>query len=108
MHARRKWIVLAFACGTLLAAGDARIDADQQAPIPPVNDLPNPYQTVSGFFKLPAGRQWGSTSAVEVDKDGKTIWVAERCGANSCLDTTTNEIKNIPTILHFDQNGNVI
>lgn len=103
-----KAIVPAIVAVALFAIGDARMLADQQAPIAPVNDLPNPYGTVSGFFKLPAGRQWGSTSAVEVDRDGRTIWVAERCGANSCLDPATNEIKNVPTILHFDANGNLL
>src|SRR5581483_626214 len=107
MQARTR-VVLAFAAAALFAIGDAQMRADQPAPGAPVNDLPNPYETITGFFKLPAGRQWGSTSAVEVDKDGRTIWVAERCGANSCLDPATNEIKNIPTILHFDQNGNLI
>src|SRR4051812_14651390 len=107
MHARNG-VVVAVTAAALFAVGDVLMFADQQAPIPPVNDLPNPYQTISGFFKLPAGRQWGSTSAVEVDKDGRTIWVAERCGANSCLDPATNEIKNVPTILHFDANGNLI
>jgi sugar lactone lactonase YvrE len=107
MQARNR-VVLAFAAATLFAIGDAPMRADQPAPGAPVNDLPNPYETITGFFKLPAGRQWGSTSAVEVDKDGRTIWVAERCGANSCLDPATNEIKNIPTILHFDANGNLI
>ncbi|MDR1990228.1 MAG: hypothetical protein LBQ09_08365 [Acidobacteriaceae bacterium] len=84
------------------------MNADQPAPIPPVNDAPNPYNTVTGFFKLPAGREWGSTSAVDVDKDGRSIWVAERCGGNSCLDAATNEIKDIPTVLKFDQNGNLV
>ena len=46
----------------------------------PTNDAPNPYQSIEGWAKLPEGRTWGSTSAVEVDKDGKSIWVAERCG----------------------------
>jgi sugar lactone lactonase YvrE len=108
MHARRNCIVLAFAAAAAFATSDARVIADQPAPIPPVNDLPNPYRTVSGFFKLPAGREWGSTSAVDVDKDGKSIWVAERCGANSCLDSATNQIKNIPTILKFDTEGNLV
>ena len=45
---------------------------------------PNPYRTVENWFKLPEGRTWGSTSSVEVDRDGKSIWVAERCGANTC------------------------
>src|SRR6266404_5637118 len=68
----------------------------------PVNDLPNPYQTFENYFKLPAGRKFGATSAIEVDKDGKTIWVAERCGGNSaCLANPT-----VDPIIHFDGKGN--
>ena len=74
----------------------------------PTNDAPNPYRTIEGWAKLPDGRKWGSTSSVDIDRDGKTVWAAERCGANSCLDRTTGEIKNIDTIFHFDENGNVI
>ncbi len=44
---------------------------------------PNPYHTIENFFSLPEGRTWGSTSSVDVDRDGN-IWVADRCGANSC------------------------
>ena len=74
----------------------------------PTNDAPNPYKTVEHFVKLPEGRKMGSTSAVDIDRDGKTIWVAERCGGNSCLDRETGQIKNIDTILHVDENGNII
>ncbi len=75
----------------------------QTAPgMAPVNDLPNPYQTVESYFKLPPDRKFGATSAIEIDKDGKTIWVAERCGGNSgCL---ANPL--VDPILHFDENGN--
>jgi sugar lactone lactonase YvrE len=68
----------------------------------PTNDRPNPYATVEGWAKLPDGRAWGSTSAVDVDKDGKSIWVAERCGTNSCLGST------LPSILKFDENGTLV
>jgi sugar lactone lactonase YvrE len=47
----------------------------------PVNTLPNPYRTIENWSKLPDGRTWGSTSGIGVDKDGKSIWVAERCGS---------------------------
>jgi sugar lactone lactonase YvrE len=68
----------------------------------PTNSLPNPYRTVEGWAKLPEGRTWGSTSAVDIDRDGKTIWVAERCGVNSCQDSM------LDPILHFDENGKLI
>src|SRR5437773_4802725 len=73
-----------------------------QATMPPTNDLPNPYKTVEGWAKLPEGRTWGSTSAVEIDKDGVSIWVAERCGQNNCVGS------NLDPILKFDQSGNLV
>ncbi len=76
--------------------------ATAQAPVPPSNDLPNLYRTIENYFTLPEGRTWGSTSAIEIDKDGRSIWVAERCGANSCLNS------NLPTILKFDASGKLV
>jgi hypothetical protein len=35
----------------------------------PTNDAPNPFQTIEGYFKLPEGRTWGSTSAVDICDD---------------------------------------
>ena len=44
-----------------------------QAPAP-TNAAPNPYKTIEGYFKLPEGRMWGSTSAVEIfDQQGKLL-----------------------------------
>src|SRR6185503_74111 len=79
-----------------------------QKDMPPTNDAPNPYQTVSDYFKLPAGRTWGSTSAIDVDKDGKSIWVAERCGANSCNDPATGKMSPLDPILKFDETGKLV
>jgi sugar lactone lactonase YvrE len=79
-----------------------------QSAAKPTNDAPNPYNTVSDYFKLPAGRTWGSTSAVEIDKDGKSIWVAERCGANSCLDRATGKMSADPSVMKFDASGKLV
>jgi sugar lactone lactonase YvrE len=66
------------------------------------NSQPNPYQTIENWAKLPAGRTWGSTSAVAIDRDGRSIWVAERCGANSCAGKTDDPV------LHFDASGKLM
>src|ERR1700733_7961440 len=73
-----------------------------QTAIQPTNDLPNPYRTIEHHFKMPDGRTWGSTSAIEIDRDGHSIWVAERCGTNSCLGS------NLAPILRFDQSGALV
>jgi sugar lactone lactonase YvrE len=54
---------------------------------------------VEGWAKLPEGRTWGATSAVDVDRDGRSIWVAERCGANTCAGSS------LPAVLLFDEAG---
>jgi DNA-binding beta-propeller fold protein YncE len=69
----------------------------------PTNDAPNPYTTVEGFFKMPEGRTWGATSAVDVSPDGKIVWVAERCGANTCWDAAANTTSPSNVVLKFDQ-----
>jgi sugar lactone lactonase YvrE len=67
------------------------------------NLRPNPFRTIEGWAKLPRGRTWGSTSAVDIDADGVSVWVGERCGANTCRGNTT-----LDPILKFDADGNLV
>ena len=53
-----------------------------QSSVQPTNDLPNPYQSVAPWGKLPDGRKWGAFNGVAIDNDGESVWVASRCGAN--------------------------
>ncbi len=73
-----------------------------QAGTAPTNDLPNPYRTISGWAHMPAGRTWGSTSAVAIDRDGTSIWVGERCGENSCAGS------DLDPVLEFDGSGKLV
>ena len=67
-HINRVMIALAaLSAGQLYAA-----DVDP-------NSQPNPYRTIEHWAKLPDGRTMGSTSAVDIDRDGKSVWVVERC-----------------------------
>ena len=77
-------------------------------PTTPTNGAPNPYETVEGWAKMPAGRVWGSTSAVDIDRDGTSIWVAERCGANSCWDQAAGKASPFDTVLKFDAKGALV
>ena len=73
-----------------------------------ISSAPNPYRTIENFFKMPDVRTWGSTSAVEVDRDGRSLWVAERCGQNGCLDRATGKMSDLPSILKFDSSGKLV
>jgi len=92
-HSSRKHLTFAAAFVAAVAASGGWLEAQ------PANAQPNPYRTVEGWAKMPEGRTWGATSAVEVDRDGKSIWVAERCGANTCASSS------LPVVLEFDESG---
>lgn len=64
---------------------------------------PNPYRAVDGKWgQLPAGRTWGATSAVWPTRDGRQLWVGERCGANSCTGSP------LDPVLLFDTSGELV
>jgi sugar lactone lactonase YvrE len=81
-----------------------------QEDTPPNNNLPDPYHDIAPWGKLPEGRKWGAVNSVGIDKDGRSIWVAERCGpkpgaafgADSCAGS------DLPSILKFDASGNLV
>jgi streptogramin lyase len=108
MSYARRAAGLALLAATVAVVGVSGRRTDAQAMISPTNDAPNPYQSIEGWAKLPEGRTWGSTSAVDVDKDGKSIWVAERCGQNGCLDRATGKMSDLPSILKFDSSGKLV
>lgn len=83
--------------------------------IAPVNDLPNPYKTVAPWGNLPDGRSWGALSALTIDRDGESVWVAYRCGTHpdtppggqpfafdSCVGL------NYPPVMKFDATGKLL
>jgi hypothetical protein len=74
----------------------------EHADVEPINNLPNPYETVRNWGTLPDGRTWGSVSAVNVDIDGVHIWAGDRCGANSCA------LSDVDPIVKLDPDGNVV
>ncbi len=92
-------ISLSFALGALVGAVSP---AAAQPDIAPQNDAPNPYVTVRDWTTLSAGREWGSTGGVDMDRDGKHVWVAERCGGNSCAGL------DLDPVLKFDPEGNLV
>ena len=66
------------------------------------------------FGKLPDGRQWGSTAGIGTDPDGKSIWVAERCGAFAPPAALKPGVpfacdgSNYDPILKFDEHGSLV
>ncbi len=106
---RSMLVVLGVAVATLCAGSFA---ADESAP---TNDLPNPFRSIAPWGELPAGQTWGALSAVAIDNDGKSVWVANRCGANP--DTPPGESpfaydscagSSVAPIMKFDASGKLL
>jgi sugar lactone lactonase YvrE len=85
-------LVVVVASGLLLA---------QSAP-PPAGTPPNPYTTSDRWGTLPDGRKWGGVSAIDIDRDGRSVWVAERCGGQTCAESP------LAPILKLDRSGAVV
>jgi DNA-binding beta-propeller fold protein YncE len=92
-----------------LVAGEARAQISA-----PTNSAPNPYRAIEHWGAMPEGRTWGSTSGIDIDPDGTSVWVAERCGAfapPSLMKPGTPfacDGSNLPPILKFDASGKLV
>jgi len=67
------------------------------------NAASNPYHMVDSWVKLPEGRKLGGPIGVEIDhSDGRTLWIFERCGADTC------EGSNLDPVMKFDATGKMV
>ena len=103
--------MLGIAAVTLVLVGDKALSQ----PVAPTNSAPNPYRSIENWGTLPNGRAWGSTSAVGIDPDGTSVWVAERCGESrppSRIDPKASAFacgeSTLDPILKFDTSGKLL
>ena len=67
------------------------------------NAAPNPCRMEELRVQLPDGRKLGAPIGVEIDQsDGKTLWVYERCGADTCVGST------VDPVMKLDGNGKIL
>ena len=102
--------LLAAAAIVLCGAG-----ARTGAIVEPTNDLPNPYRSIAPWGELPDGRKWGALNGVDIDKDGTSVWVADRCGANPDTPPGVSPFQwdscagsKLPPVLKFDSSGKLV
>jgi sugar lactone lactonase YvrE len=74
------------------------------------DDLPNPFEMFSNWGSMPEGRTWGSTGAITIDRDGRSIWAIERCGSFSWQQSGRVSCAGsaVAPVLKFDAAGNVV
>lgn len=111
-HGQRSSVIFFMAVAALTLWFSA---ANTQDEVQPTNDLPNPYQFIAPWGKLPEGRKWGALNAVAIDNDGESVWVADRCGANpdtppgaSAFQYDSCAGSNLAPVHKFDSSGNLV
>lgn len=78
------------------------------AAVVPFQDLrrdrarPQPYRLEENVLRLAEGRWWGVVGGLAIDVDGRSIWVAERCGGDRCRDSRLNPV------LKFNDRGTLV
>ena len=97
MRDRARATLWAAAIGTAVVGSMALSAGRVQADDP--NSAPNPYHVVENWAKLPEGRAWGQAIGIDVDRDGTSLWVYDRCGGKTC------EGSKIAPIQKFDASG---
>jgi len=66
------------------------------------NSAPNPYRAVDNWPQLPPGRAWGMAIGLDIDRDGKSVWIFDRCGAKTCTGS------QVAPIQKFDASGKLV
>lgn len=94
----RNALPVAVVAAVAIGAGAAYVRAASQA----AGSQPNPYRTIADHFRLTEGRTIGSTPGIDIDRDGSSVWVFERCGASDCLGSS------LGPLLKFDSSGKLV
>jgi sugar lactone lactonase YvrE len=99
-YPRRMGYALAFAIAAAIAMPG--VGSFAQSGIDP-NAAPNPYHEDEGWAKLPQGRNWGAAIGVDIDRDGKSVWVFDRCATKDDCSGS-----NLAPIQKFDPTGKLV
>jgi sugar lactone lactonase YvrE len=99
---RSRFVFAALVSVAALGGWKVAAQTPARAPAQVPDSQPNPYRTIENWAQIPAGRTWGSASGIDIDPDGKSVWIADRCAANGCLGS------NLPMIFKFDSTGKVV
>jgi streptogramin lyase len=62
----------------------------------------NSYEVDAAWLNLPDGRTMGLATKVALDRDGRSLWVFDRCGAVDCVGSMLDPIAK------FDPLGNLV
>jgi DNA-binding beta-propeller fold protein YncE len=100
-YARNTRLLVAIGLAVAIAAVHAQRAGAQDGGDP--NSAPNPYVMEEGWAELSEGRAWGAAVGVDIDRDGTSVWVFDRCAtADDCSGSSLSPIQK------FDATGRLV
>lgn len=90
--------VLLLSAGALVASSRAHAQSEPML-------FPYEETGTDDWGRLPAGRSWGAPTGVKIDRDGRSLWVLERCGDYSGPGCAASDL---PAVLKFDSSGRLV
>src|SRR3954466_5523381 len=106
MSGRRVTAALIVLLAATVLSAQQRGGTPKTDTVTPVNTGANPYRVIRDWAQLTKEqRPWGGSNGVAVDRDGKTVWAADRCSAGTtpgCVGSAFNPVH------HFDEAGKEI
>src|SRR5262245_21222850 len=107
MRGGRMWQATRIRCligvGIVAAMAAAEVSGVSAQSSSDPNGAPNPYRVDEGWAKLAEGRKWGAAVGVDIDRDGKSVWVFDRCAtADDC------SASSLAPIQKFDASGRLV
>jgi len=95
-YLRNTKFLIAFAIFVAMVAVHQQRSAAQGGTDP--NSAPNPYLMEEGWAQLADGRGWGAAVGVDIDRDGTSVWVFDRCAtATDCSESSLAPIQKFDT-----------
>src|SRR6185503_1708709 len=87
----------------LLAAGLVASASTASLQTPRANDaVRGGYRMAEDYFQPPPGRALGWVMGISLDKDGRSVWLFDKCGGETCDGST------LAPILKFDASGKFV
>ena len=102
-HVTGQHAIVKYAIGAAVAAAFALPAATGHAQAVDPNSAPQSFRLDDGWAKLPEGRKWGAAVGVDIDRDGKSVWVFDRCAT-----TDDCSASSLAPIQKFDSTGKLV
>jgi sugar lactone lactonase YvrE len=83
--------------------GTTVLENGQRGSSVPSTAEPSSYRLDAGWARLPDGRPWGGVTGIDIDRDGRSVWIFDRCGTPETCSGSP-----LAPLMRFDASGRLV